>query len=302
MKSINDTYTLSNGLKIPCMGFGTYNPKGGDNCRIIQNAIEAGYRYFDTASLYGTERALGQAIKESGMDRTELFISSKVWIDEMGYTETKQAFDRTLNRLQMDYLDLYLIHWPRRLEDDTDWKERDMETWRAMEELYAEGKIKGLGLSNFLPHHLDNILEHGKVIPVVDQLEVHPGYSQEAAVAQCKSKDILVQAWSPLGRSSLLTHPVLCRMAEKYGKSTAQLCLKFLVQKQIVPLVKASGVERMKENADIFDFEIKKEDMSVLECMPQAAWSGEHPDFYIPKAQSLRSTPIFPEQQEATPI
>ena len=286
MKSINDTYVLSNGVEIPCLGFGTYNPTGGDNCKIIQTAMEAGYRYFDTASLYGTERALGQAVKESGIKRTELFIASKVWIDEMGYTETKQALERTLNRLQMDYLDLYLIHWPRREEGDTDWKERDLETWHAMEELYDEGKIKGLALSNFLPHHMENILKNAKVKPVANQLELHPGYMQETAVSYCRSNDVLVQAWSPLGRSSLLNHPVLCGMAEKYGKSTAQLCLRFLVQKHIVPLVKASGMERMKENADIFDFEITKEDMSVLECMPQTAWSGEHPDFYIPKAQS----------------
>lgn len=286
MKSLHDTYTLSNGLKIPSLGFGTYNPKGGDNCKIIRTAMEAGYRYFDTASLYGTERALGQAVKESGINRSELFIASKVWIDEMGYAETKQAFERSLNRLQMDYLDLYLIHWPRRLEDDTDWKERDLETWYAMEELYAEGKIKGLGLSNFLPHHVDNILANCKVMPVADQLEVHPGYSQEAATAYCKSKDILVQAWSPLGRSRLLEHPILHKMAEKYGKTVAQISLRFLVQKQIVPLVKASSMERMKENANIFDFELSKEDLSILECMPQDAWLGEHPDFSIPQASS----------------
>lgn len=286
MKSINDTYTLSNGLEIPCMGFGTYNPQGGDNCKIIRTAMEAGYRYFDTASLYETERALGQAVKESGIDRKELFIASKMWIDEMGYEETKQAFERTLNRLQMDYLDLYLIHWPRRAEDDTDWKERDLETWRAMEELYAQGKVKGLGLSNFLPHHIDNILQNCKVMPLVDQLEIHPGYSQEAAVAYCKSKGILVQAWSPLGRSKLLEHPILLKMAEKYGKSVAQISLRFLVQKNIIPLVKASGMERMKENMDIFDFEIAWEDMSVLECMPQDAWLGEHPDSHIPKRLS----------------
>ena len=255
MKSIHDTYTLSNGLQIPCLGFGTFNPNGGDNGKLFQTAIEAGYRYFDTASIYGTERALGQAIKESTLAREEFFIASKVWIDEMGYAETKSAFARTLNRLQTDYLDLYLIHWPRRAEGDTDWKEADLETWRAMEELYAEGKVKGIGLSNFLPHHLDNILENCKIKPVVNQLEVHPGYSQEAVVAYCKSKDIVVQAWSPLGRSNVLQHPILRDMAEKYQKSVAQLCLRFLVQKQIIPLVKASSLERMKENMDIFNFE-----------------------------------------------
>ena len=286
MKSIHDSYTLSNGLKIPCLGFGIYNPNGGDNEKLIQTAIEAGYRYFDTASIYGTERDLGRAMKKSGLAREEFFIASKVWMDEMGYSETKQAFARTLDRLQTDYLDLYLIHWPRRAEGDTDWKEVDLETWRAMEELYAEGKIKGIGLSNFLPHHLDNILSNAKVMPLVNQLEVHPGYSQEAVAAYCKGKNILVQAWSPLGRSNVLQHPILCDMAAKYQKSVAQLCLRFLLQKQIIPLVKASSIERMKENMDIFDFEISAEDISILEYMPQDMWQKEHPDFAIPKAKS----------------
>jgi len=283
---MEDTFFLANGIEIPSVGFGTYNPAGGDTCKIILNAMEAGYRYFDTASLYGTERALGQAVKEAGIARKELFLASKVWIDEMGYAETKQAFERTLNRLQTDYLDLYLIHWPRCKEGDTDWEERDLETWRAMEELYTEGKIRGLGLSNFLPHHLENILQNCKVKPVVNQLEVHPGYTQGTAVRECNRHDILVQAWSPLGRSRLLTHPRIQAMAEKYGKSAAQICLRFLLQKKIQPLVKASAIERMKENLDVFDFEISREDMSVLECMPQTGWSEEHPDFAIPKAKS----------------
>ena len=162
------------------------------------------------------------------------------------------------------------------------YEEYNLQLWA----LYAEGKIKGIGLSNFLPHHLDNILNNAKVMPLVNQLEVHPGYSQEAAVAYCKSKNIWVQAWSPLGRSNVLQHPILRDMAEKYNKSVAQLCLRFLLQKQIIPLVKASSMERMKENMDIFDFEISAEDLSILEYMPQDMWQKEHPDFAIPKAKS----------------
>ncbi len=286
MKSINDTYTLSNGLKIPCMGFGTYNPQSGDNVEIIKNAIDVGYRYFDTASLYETERALGQAVKESGVSRESLFIVSKLWMDEMGYHEAKKAFERSLNRLQTEYLDMYLIHWPKRCEEDDEWKERSMETWLAMEELYAAGKIKGLGLSNFLPHHMEHICNNAKVMPVADQLEVHPGYLQTEALNFCRQKQVMVQAWSPLGRSKLLEAPLLLRLAAKYGKSPAQICLRFLVQKEIIPLVKASSTARMRENMDIFDFEIDREDMSLLSCMPQTAWSGEHPDFAIPKVSS----------------
>lgn len=286
MKSIQDCYTLNNGQKIPCIGFGTYNDKDGDNLEIIRTAIKAGYRYFDTASLYETERVLGQAVKESGIPREEFFIVSKLWIDERGAENAKKALERSLDRLQMDYLDLYLIHWPRGKEWDTDWKEVDKATWKAMEELQEAGKIKGLGLSNFLPHHLDCILESCHVKPVVDQLEIHPGYSQEAATAYCKEKGIQVQGWSPLGRSRVLGSPVLSRLAEKYSKSTAQICLRFLVQKEIIPLVKASSMERMKQNQNVFDFEISKEDMQILECMPQDLWLGEHPDFAIPKKKS----------------
>lgn len=286
MNSISDTCLLSNGLEIPCLGFGTFNPAGGDNNTIIQTAIEAGYRYFDTASIYETERALGQAVRQSGIDRTEFFLASKVWIDEMGYAGTKQALERTLNRLQTEYLDMYLIHWPRRQENDTDWKERDLETWRAMEEAYAEGKIKALGLSNFLPDHMKNIIENCQVMPVANQLELHPGYMQESAVAYCESNHVLLQAWSPLGRSRLLQSPVMLDMAAKYGRSPAQISLRFLMQHGMVPLVKASTMERMKENMDIFDFEISPEDLSVIECMPPTAWSGEHPDFAIPKVSS----------------
>lgn len=286
MKSINDTYILSNGQQIPCLGFGTYNPAGGDNVKIIQTAIEAGYRYFDTASKYETERDLGRAVRESGIDRKGFFIASKAWIDEMGYEETKQALDRTLNRLQTDYLDLYLIHWPRRAENDTDWKERGVETWRVMEELYEQGKIKGLGLSNFLPHHMENILQNCKVKPVADQLELHSGYMQQTATAFCKENGVAVQAWSPLGRAKLLEDALLLKLAAKYGKSPAQICLRYLLQKGMIPLVKATKEERMKQNADVFDFEIEKDDVWMLDCMPQTAWSGEHPDFAIPKVKS----------------
>lgn len=288
MKAFYDTYQLSNGIQIPCMGFGTYNAKGGDNLEIIKTAIEAGYRYFDTASLYETERVLGQAIRESGIPREEFFIVSKAWIDERGYDEVQAAFERTLERLQMDYLDLYLIHWPRGAEGDTDWKEIDVQTWRAMEELQEAGRIRGLGLSNFLPHHIENILKNCRIKPVVDQLELHPGYTQEAAVRYCQEHDIRVQAWSPLGRgkSILMDQPLLTEYAEKYGKSVPQICLRFLLQKGIIPLVKASAMERMKQNQDIFDFELSAEDMSMIDNMPQNTWLGEHPDLAIPKKRS----------------
>lgn len=279
-------YTLRNGVKVPAIGFGTYNPQDGDNKQIILDAMEVGYRYFDTASLYGTERALGAAIKESGLKRDELIIASKVWIDELGYESTLEACNRSIERLGMDYLDIYLIHWPRRKEGDTDWKQVDLDTWKAMTELKEQGKIKALGLSNFLPHHMRNLLENSEELPVVDQLELHPGYSQEKALSYCFENKVLPQAWSPLGRNQVLNNPLLKAMADKYGKCVAQICLRFLLQKGIMPLVKASTKERMRQNMDVFDFELAAEDLSILECMPQNLWLGEHPDFAIPTARS----------------
>ncbi|MBR4084528.1 MAG: aldo/keto reductase [Lachnospiraceae bacterium] len=283
---ISELFTLPQSMKVPAIGFGTYNAKGGDNLQMIKDAIEAGYRYFDTASLYGTERALGQAIKESGLPRELFFLASKAWTDEMGYEETKAACERSLNRLQTDYLDLYLIHWPKVNEEDTDWKERCQETWRAMEELVREGKVRAIGLSNFLPHHLDAILETATIKPAVNQLELHIGYSQEAAVAYTQSKGILVQAWSPLARGAMDNHPVISELARKYGKSKAQICLRFLYQKGIMPIVKSADKGRMLENMMIFDFELERADVQMLECMPQNTWQGEHPDFAIPKVKS----------------
>lgn len=196
----------------------------------------------------------------------------------MGYEETKKAFAETLRNLQTDYVDLYLIHWPLPAPDYKDWKRLDLDCWRAMEELYEEGKIKAIGLSNFLPHHIENILEHCKIKPAVNQLEIHPGYSQEAAVRYCEEHDIRVQAWSPIGRQRVLKEELVVELAEKYHVSPAQICLRYSVQRGIIPLPKSSSMERMIQNQDLFSFEIEKEDMYRLETMPQAGWSGEHPD------------------------
>lgn len=279
-------YCLCNRMELPAVGFGTYNAKGGDNLQMIKDAIEVGYRYFDTASLYGTERVLGQAIKESGVPREQFILASKVWIDEMGYESTKQAFARSLERLQTDYLDLYFIHWPKQNETAENWRELLVETWSAMEELAEEGKIKALGLSNFLPHHMDVILQNCKIKPVVDQLEVHPGYSQEMACAYAKEKGILVQAWSPLARGAVQGSLLLEQLGVKYEKSVAQICMRFLHQKGIMPIVKSADKERMRENLDFLDFVMEEEDIQLLSCMPQDMWSGEHPDTTIPKAKS----------------
>lgn len=279
MKQMYDCFELNNGVKIPCLGYGTYKAANNESADIIAMAIEAGYRFFDTASFYETESFLAEAIARSGLKREDFFITSKVWKSEMGYEQTLHAFSRTLNNLSTDYLDLYLIHWPRyELKTDT-WKQVCIDTWKALEKLYKDGKVKAIGLSNFLPHHIDLILENCEIKPMVNQLEFHPGYTQEAAVNYCKQHNILVQAWSPLGRMRVMNHPLIIELSEKYNVSPARICLRYALQKGINSIPKSSSMERMKDNQNIFNFEITLEDMHRLDTLPQTGWSGEHPDF-----------------------
>lgn len=278
MKSMQDTFQLNNGVKNPCLGFGTFKAADGKSAEVLKMAIDAGYRYFDTASFYETECYLAEAIRESGIKREEFFITSKAWKTEMGYENVKKAFARSLEALKTDYLDMYLIHWPLPEDGYKGWKELDIETWRAMEEFYKEGKVKAIGISNFLPHHIENLLQNCSVRPAANQIEFHPGYTQEMTINYCREKNILVQAWSPIGRSALLNHPMLTEIAESYHVSVAQLCIRYALQRGIVPLPKSSAMDRMKQNQDVFDFEIGKEDMFRLGTMAQTGWSGQHPD------------------------
>lgn len=292
MNSINDTYTLSNGNKIPCVAFGTYIPFDQPQVQkqMIKDAIEVGYRYFDTASLYESERALGEAIKESGIDRSEFFIATKVWIDEMN--EVPDAVNRSLERLGVDYIDLYLSHWPK-AADDENWKETGKNCWKEMENAVKKGLVKNIGLSNYLPHHLDNILSCCEIKPVVDQLELHPGYSQYLAREYAVKNGIIPQAWSPLGRGNNngdndKNRDFFESLAKKYGKTVSQVLIRYQIQNGVIPVVKSKTISRMQENMNVFDFEIEKDDMWMLECMPQNTWLGEHPDFYIPNVKSNR--------------
>lgn len=273
-----DFIILNNGVQIPSLAYGTYKAVHGNNSENIQMAIQSGYRCFDTASFYDTESSLADAIRQSGIPRKEFFIISKLWKTEMGYEKTKAAFACTLENLHTDYLDLYLIHWPLPLPDFADWKQLDKDTWRAMEELCQAGKIRAIGLSNFLPHHIENILDSCQIAPCVNQLEFHPGYTQEAARIYCKQHDILVQAWSPLGRARVLDDPLIIRLADAYHVSAAQICLRYALQKGVMPIAKSSSKERMKKNQDLFSFELSQEDVYRLDTLPPIGWSGEHPD------------------------
>jgi len=269
---------LSNGVKIPCVAYGTYKAKDENGADIIAAAVEEGYRYFDTASYYETEEYVAEAIRRSGLPREDFFIATKLWKEEMGYEEALAACERSLKRLNTDYIDLYLIHWPKPTPDCKDWKQLDIDTWRALEKLYKGGKVRAIGLSNFLPHHLDNILENCEIKPMVDQIEYHAGYTQEATVQYCKQHDILVQAWSPISRGRIFHDVTLIELAEKYQVSVAKLALRFCIQNGIIPLPKAATRERMRQNMNLFDFEISDEDMKRINTIPQVGWSGEHPD------------------------
>lgn len=272
-----ESFMLANGMQLPSVGFGTYRAAADGDTSNLLAAIRAGYRYFDTASFYGTEAALGRAIRESGLPRAEFFVATKLWKDEMGYEGAHAAFARSLERLGLDYVDLYLIHWPRP-DLECDWRTLDRETWRALEELHADGKARAIGVSNFLPHHIENLCEGARVCPMVDQLEFHPGYPQAEAVEFCLHYGILPQAWRPLGRGALLTHPLLVSLAQAHGVSAAQVCLRYALQKGVMPLPKSVSPARMAQNLDVLGFALTEDEVSALDAMPQTNWSGQHPD------------------------
>lgn len=273
-------FTLYNGLEIPMIGYGTYKVTDADGVAVIEEAIRQGYRYLDTAAFYGNEAELGEAIRRSGVHRGELFLSTKVWREDMSYDNTMKSFEASCKAIGTDYLDLYMVHWPTSgTEKRTEWKADLLEVWTAIEELYRNGKIRSMGVCNFLPHHLLHLMNHGYRKPMVNQLEFHPGYCQPVATEFCREQEILVSAWSPIGRKRLMEEPLLLEIAGRYGKSVAQICLRFALQCEVLPIPKSSSAERMRANLDVFDFEISEEDMYRLLTMPQTGWSGEHPDF-----------------------
>lgn len=274
--------TLNNGVKIPIIGFGTYKAtNAAEGYRIVSEAIEVGYRHLDTAMIYKNEEEVGRAVRESGIPREEFFITSKLDRDHLGYENTKREFEATLKRLQTDYLDLYLIHWPRPNFGNPsygDWERLDRESWKAMEELYREGRIRAIGLSNFLSHHLERLLEYAEIVPQVNQLELHPGYLQKEAVEASLKHDIAIEAWSPIGRARLAENPILTEVAGKYGVSVARLCLAFDLQMGYIIIPKSTHRDRMEENLHADKLTIREEDLEIIRSMPEAGWSGEHPD------------------------
>jgi diketogulonate reductase-like aldo/keto reductase len=269
--NLKDTTTLHNGVKMPWVGLGVFKVNEGEEVvQSVKAAIKNGYISIDTAAIYKNEEGVGQAIKESGIPREELFITTKLWNAEQGYETTLEAFETSLNKLGLDYLDLYLIHWPG--------KNKYKETWKAFEKLYKEGRVRAIGVSNFQVHHLEDLISSAEIKPMVNQVEFHPHLTQKELLSYCKKEGIQLEAWSPLKQGQLLNEPVLEDLAHKYNKSVAQVILRWDLQHGVVTIPKSIKEHRIIENADIFDFELSAEDIEKIDGLNQDSRAGSHPD------------------------
>ena len=282
--SLKDTVTLPNGVRIPVIGFGTWqSPSGETAYNAVLSALRFGYRHIDTATAYGNEESVGKAIadylRESGEKRENLFITTKLANPDHGYERAKKAIDKSLEALGLDYIDLYLIHWPNPIAFRSDWKNIDKECWKAMEEAYRAGKIRALGLSNFWPHHIDNILEDAEILPVVDQIKFCPGINQKKVADYARAKNMVLEAYSPMGTGGMFKNETMIELSAKYGRTIAQLCIRYALQSGYVPLPKSVTPERIEENTHVFDFEIAPEDMAVIETVnPEGIVPARNPD------------------------
>lgn len=279
MNSLTDCYKLSNGVEIPCIGFGTWQTPDGDVCvSSVLSAIEAGYRHIDTAQGYGNEESVGLAVKKSGIDRKDLFITSKLTNSEHGYERTLAAFEETMKKLDMDYLDLYLIHWPNPIAFRDHWQEANDGTWKAFEELYKAGRIRAIGISNFRPHHIEELMKTATVAPMVNQIRLCPGETQDEVVDYCRSHNIQLEAYSPLGVGKIFEVPEMKALAEKYGKSIAQICIRWSLQRGYLPLPKSVTPSRIKENTQVFDFELEAADVQLIADLKGCVGYSSDPD------------------------
>lgn len=270
---------LLSGEFIPEIGYGTYLEKGVDCYNGVLEALKAGYRHIDTAAFYGNEEEVGKAIRDSNVPREEIFVTTKVRNTDRGYEKAKKSLEESLERLGLDYVDLLLIHWPaneRQFPGKSN--EINLDTWTAFIELYKEGKAKSIGVSNFYLHHLKNLINNSEITPMVDQIELHPGYMYEELLEFLKSHQIICEAWSPLGRGNLLTNQTVINLANKYNKTPAQILIKFILQIGAIPLVKSKNKLRIKENLDINDFEMSSEDLDILKRIDTGI-SYKNPDF-----------------------
>ncbi len=274
-KHLQDTITLNNGVKMPWFGLGVFKvEEGPELINAVKSAIKHGYRSIDTAAIYENEEGVGQgireAIEETGISREDLFVTSKVWNADLGYESTIAAYETSLTKLGLDYLDLYLIHWPV--------EGKYKEAWRALETLYKEGRVKAIGVSNFQIHHLEDLMKDAEIKPVINQVEYHPRLTQKELQAFCQKHDIQLEAWSPLMQGQLLENDVLQEIAQKYGKSVAQVILRWDLQNGVVTIPKSTKEHRIIENSSVFDFELTQEDMEKIDGLNENLRVGPDPD------------------------
>ncbi len=273
LTDIKGSFRLHNGVEMPYLGLGVYLAKeGGEVENAVGRALESGYRHIDTASAYQNETGVGAAVRNSGLDRREIFVTSKVWNSDQGYESTLRAFDRSLDRLGLEYLDLYLVHWPV--------KGKYRETWRALEQLYRDGRVRAIGVSNFLRHHLEDLLGSADIVPMVNQMEFHPWLVQQPLLDYCCEKEIQYEAWSPLMQGAIVRVPEISEIARNYGKTEAQVVLRWNLQKGVATIPKSSNPERIKANAALFDFELSPGDMARLDSLDKSHRFGPHPDHF----------------------
>lgn len=277
--SLEDTYTLNNGVKIPIIGFGTWQTPDGDIAKhAVEVALNAGYRHIDTAAAYGNEKSVGQAIKNSGINRHDLFITTKLWNADHGYKSAKAAIDRSLQNLKVDYLDLYLIHWPNPVDMRDHWAEANAESWRAMEEAVQAGKIRAIGVSNFRKRHLDELLKTAEIKPVVNQIMLNPSDLQPDVVKVNNELKLLSEAYSPLGTGGLLGNETVNEIASEVGKSPAQVLIRWSLEHGFLPLPKSVHNKYIRANAEVFDFNLSSEQMNKLDSLHGVSGLATDPD------------------------
>lgn len=269
--SLTTTTKLHNGVEIPTVGLGVFKIDGDNNAsEAVKSALQIGYRHIDTASFYKNEEGVGQAIKESGIPREDIFVTTKVWNDEQGFDNTLKAFDNSLHKLGLEYADLYLVHWPV--------PGKFIETWKALEKLYKDGKVKAIGVSNFLPHHLEELIPEAEIKPMVNQIELHPQLTQLETRNFCDQHEIAVEAWAPLGRGEYFDASILKALSSKYNKTAAQIIIRWDFQHGIITIPKSTKAGRQRENADIFDFELTDGEMKQIDNLNENNRMGPHPD------------------------
>ncbi|MCA1056556.1 aldo/keto reductase [Rossellomorea aquimaris] len=271
LKNLQSKKTLHNGIEIPYVGLGVFQMKDPrETVESVKTAIDNGYLSIDTAAVYENEESVGEGVRQSGAKRDDLFITSKVWNSDQGYDTTLKAFETSLKKLEMDYLDLYLIHWP------VEGKYKD--TWKALERLYSEGLVKSIGVSNFHQHHLEDLMNTSNEKPVINQIECHPVLNQGDLKSFCQSENIAVEAWSPIAQGRVLDEPVLKQIAEAHGKSSAQVILRWHLQNDVVIIPKSVHANRIKENADLFNFELSSDEMNQINDLNKNERFGPDPD------------------------